>query len=157
MARAWKIPNLNPDERLDAGLKKILAVRWRELWAYEKRAAAGKRAKPLHSMRVSARRVQAFLKIFADVFPKKKFNRRYERLKELIDALGRLRQEDVLIAKLEKEARAFPETERKGLNLLLARREVIRKKARKGLVQTLKTLNRDGYKQDFSEFLNKSL
>lgn len=156
MAKAWKIPKLNPDERLPSGLQKILTVRAREMWAYEKRVVAGKRIRPLHSMRVSGRRLLAFLKIFADVFPKKKFKGQYKPLKELIDALGRVRQEDVFIAKLEREAKAFPSSERKSVNLLLARREVIRGEARKTLVQTLKTLNRNGYNQEFVEFLNNS-
>jgi CHAD domain-containing protein len=157
MAKAWKVPNLDPNDRLNAALKKILSARWREMWSYEKGVAAGTRIKPLHSMRVSGRRVQAFFKVFADVFPEKKFNRNYKSLKVLLDALGRVRQEDVFIAKLTKEAQAIPPAERKSVNLLLARRELIRKEARRNLVQTLKTLNRGGYKREFPKFLRKAL
>lgn len=157
MAKAWKVRNLNPEERLDAGLKKILSVRWREMWSYERGTVEMKRTNPLHDMRVSGRRLAAVLKIFAAVFPKKKFNRHAKRLKELIRALGRVRQEDVFIAELEKEAKAFPPPEKKSVQLLLARREAVRKEARKILLQTLKTLNRDGCKREFSDFLNKAL
>src|SRR5258706_7345039 len=102
MAKAWKIPYLNPDQLLNICLRKILRTRFGEMVSYEEGTLIGEDIEFLHSMRVSSRRLQAVMKIFRAASPKKKFRHEYEQIRVLIRALGEVRDLDVFINKLEK-------------------------------------------------------
>jgi len=157
MAKAWKIPDLNPDEPLGECLGKILRARFGEMISYEEGTIAGADIEFLHSMRVSSRRVQAALKIFREAFPQKKFRAEYVQIRTLIRALGEVRNFDVFIEKLEKFREGFNAKDIKALELLIARQKALRTEKRKMLVKTLNYLNRIDYKKNFETFLESAL
>jgi len=157
MAKAWKIPYLNADQPLNICLRKILRTRFSEMVSYEEGTLAGEDIEYLHSMRVSSRRVQAVLKIFRGAFPKKKFKQEYEQIRSLIRALGAVRELDVFVAKLEVYRKNVSTGEVKSIDLLIARQKSLRTKKRKEMVQTVNTLNRMKYKEDFELFIESAL
>jgi len=75
----------------------------------------------LHQLRVGMRRLRAALRAFRPILPRKEANRVRDALRELSPTLGRARDWDVLIQRLNA-ARAAPE--------LIARAEAKRAKAR---------------------------
>ncbi len=153
MAKAWKIPDLNPDKALSKSLGKILRARFAEMSSYEAGTIAGEDIEFLHSMRVSSRRLQAALKIFRRAFPRRKFKTEYVQIRTLIRALGEVRNYDVFIEKLEKFRAGFSAQDVKAIDLLIARQKSLRSEKRKALIKTIGYLNRTGYKNNFETFI----
>ena len=157
MAKARKIPYLNPDRPLNVCLLKIIKTRLGEMYSYEKGTIEGQDIEYLHNMRVSSRRVQAALKIFRGVFPPRKFRVEYIKLRTLIRSLGIVRHYDVFIDMLEKYKDKIIETDKKAIGLLIIRQKNLRETKRKELVNYLKQLEKIHFKETFSHFIEKSL
>ena len=157
MAKAWKIPYFDPDQQVNYCLRKILRTRFNEMYSYEKGTIAGKDIEYLHDMRVSSRRVQAAMKIFRGVFPKRKFRHMYMNLKTLIRALGEVRHYDVFIDRLSKYREELNENDRKAFDLLIIRQNTIREQKRKVLTDTMKQLEKAGFKEEFHKFITMNL
>jgi CHAD domain-containing protein len=157
MAKAWKIPYLNPDRPLNECLLKIIKTRLSEMYSYEKGTIEGEDIEYLHDMRVSSRRVQAALKIFRGVFPQRKFKVEYVKLRTLIRSLGIVRHYDVFIDMLEKYRIKLGESEKKAIDFLIVRQKNLREVKRKELVNYMKLLNKTDFKGKFNKFMKKSL
>ncbi len=158
MAKAHKIPNLDPNAPLDESLVKILRKRFEEMISFEQGTLRGSDIEALHDMRVASRRVQAVLKIFRAAFPKKKFKTEYTELRKLICSLGEVRDMDVFIDKLEKMKAGFNSAgsgkiDNRAIDLLIIRKRSERDGKRKLLILHLNELNRAGYKQHFYGFV----
>lgn len=157
MAKARKIPYFNPGQPLNICLRKILRTRFNEMYSYEKGTIEGKDIEYLHDMRVSSRRVQAAMKIFRSIFPRKKFKPVYFTLRTAIRALGEVRHYDVFIDRLNKYREGLEEKERKAFDLLIIRQNTIREQKRKILINTLKQIEKSGFKEEFHRFITESL
>jgi len=157
MAKAWKIPYLNHEQALNICLRKILRTRFNEMYSYEKGTAEGKDIEYLHDMRVSSRRVQAAMKIFRGIFPKRKYRQIYPKLRTVIRSLGEVRHYDVFIDSLIKYREKLAEKERKAFDLLIIRQNTLREQKRKILINTLKQLEKSGFKEEFHRFITESL
>jgi CHAD domain-containing protein len=161
LAKARKIPGLDPDANVGEGVKKILTARFNEMISHEQGTIDGSDIEALHDMRVASRRVQAVLKIFRSLFPKKKFKAEYEELRGLIRSLGEVRDFDVFIDKLEKMKEggntAAAKKDNRALDLLIVRKKADRDSKRKILVQHINNLNKAGYKDHFNRFINSNL
>jgi CHAD domain-containing protein len=157
LAKARKIPYLNPNQPLNNCLQKILRTRFDEMISFEQGTIEGTDIEALHDMRVASRRVQAVLKIFRGAFPKKKFKTEYAEIRGLIRALGEVRDYDVFIEKLEKLNMSHPAEDKRALDLLIIRKKAERKEKRKFLVQHITFLNKAGYKEHFYRFIYTSL
>jgi CHAD domain-containing protein len=157
MAKARKIPYFNPDQQVKICLRKILHTRFNEMYSYEKGTMAGEDIEYLHDMRVSSRRVQAAMKIFRGVFPGRKFRHVYMNLKTLIRALGEVRHYDVSIERLIKYREELNEHDRKAFDLLIIRQNTVREQKRKVLTDTMKQLEKAGFKEEFHKFITVNL
>lgn len=157
MARPWSIPDFNPDESPRASAAKILRVKLLEMSSYEKAALGGNESEAIHDMRVSARRLQAALKLFHVFFPKRKFRTRARELKELIDLLGEVRHYDVLLESLPRFTGELPLVEAGAVLLLTARLSHDRGKAFLKLRKVLKQLKKERYEENWLRFLKRSL
>lgn len=157
MAKAKKIPYLNPDQPLDISLQKILRTRFDEMISFEQGTIDGSDIEALHDMRVASRRVQAVFKIFRGAFPKKKYKAEYEEIRSLIRALGEVRDYDVFIDKLEKIKQQHPSNDKRAMDLLIIRKKTEREQKRKLLIQHLNNLNKAGYKEHFYNFIMECL
>jgi CHAD domain-containing protein len=157
MAKARKIPYFNPDQQVKICLRKILRTRFNEMYSYEKGTRAGEDIDYLHDMRVSSRRVQAAMKIFRGVFPRRKFRQVYMMLKTLIRALGEVRHYDVSIDRLSKYREELNERDRKAFDLLIIRQNTVKEQKRKILTNTMKQLEKAGFKEEFHKFITVNL
>lgn len=162
MAKAKKIPYLDPEQPLDVSLRKILRTRFDEMISFEQGTIEGSDIEALHDMRVASRRVQAVFKIFRSVFPKKKYKAEYEEIRSIIRALGEVRDYDVFIDKIEKikkdsQAKQNTKTDNRAIDLLIIRKKTEREQKRKLLIQHLGNINKKGYKQHFYDFIMEEL
>lgn len=157
MAKARKIPYLNPDQPLNICLLKILRTRFNEMISFEEGTLIGKDIEYLHDMRVASRRVQAMMKVFRGAFPKKKYKIEYEKIRTLIRSLGVVRDYDVFIDKIEKYKKELKNHDNRALELLIHKKKTQREEKRKIMVQTINTLNKSGYKESFIRFITANL
>ena len=157
MAKARKIPYLNPDQSLSICLQKILRTRFDEMISFEQGTLLGEDIEFLHDMRVASRRVQAVLKIFRGAFPKSKFKPEYVQIRTLIRALGVVRDYDVFIDKIEKYKKSFKNHDNRALDLLNHRKKTQREEKRRIMIQTINGLNKIGYKENFMRFITSNL
>jgi len=157
MAKAKKIPGLDPNHPLDVSLLKILRTRFDEMTMHEQGTIDGSDIEALHDMRVASRRVQAVFKMFRGIFPKKKFKTEYNELRLLIRSLGEVRDYDVFIEKSEKLKNELNDKDTRAIDLLIIRKKAEREQKRKLLIQHINTLNKAGYKEHFNNFITESL
>ncbi len=157
MAKAKKIPSLDPNKPLDESLLKILRTRFNEMTSHEQGTIDGSDIEALHDMRVASRRVQAVLKIFRGIFPKRKFKAEYSELRLLTSSLGDVRDYDVFIDKLEKYRSSSAEKDHRAFDLLVIRKKAEREKKRKLLIKHIKELNKSGYKEHFNNFISENI
>jgi CHAD domain-containing protein len=168
MAKARKIPHLNPDENLKTCLSKILHARFNEMISHEKgtlEPPEGGDIEELHNMRVASRRVQAVMKVFREAFPKAAFQKQYKVIRGLKDVLGEVRHFDVFIYALEKYRTSPPTPLRRreekttpmdsGLELLIIRQKALRGRKRREMMNYIRGLNKKNYKERFLEFAKK--
>ena len=118
------------------------------------KAAASSDPEILHRLRVSARRLQAYLRVFQACFPDKKFRVYVRALRRLLRASGRVREYDILISMLEQYRESRPISERLIFELLIARKSRERREARKELEHTLATINQKKFGSNFLEFVS---
>ena len=163
MAKARKITGLNPNAPVKDSAARILLSRFDEMISHEEGTVEGSDIEALHDMRVASRRVQAALKIFRSLFPKKKYKAEYAEIRGLIRSLGEVRDYDVFIDKLESmKKRSNSNTpsvkiDNRAIDLLIVRKRAEREQKRKLLIQNLNTLNKNGYKEHFLSFVNSNL
>ena len=143
----------DPDESLGIFLRQLLRARVRRMLSCAGKAAASSDAEVLHRLRVSARRLQAYLRIFQACFPGKKFRAYTRALRKLLRASGRVREYDLLIWMLDQYKASCPISERLIFELLIARKSRERREARKELEHILATLNRKKFGLDLLEFV----
>ena len=157
MAKPWKIPYFDPNEKVTVCLQKILRTRYHETFSYEGDTIEGSDIEALHNMRVADRRLKAMMKIFRGCFPKNKFEFHYEHVRGLLRSLGQVRDCDVFISMLEEQKQSFSPRDHRAIDLLIARQKHLRHQQRKSLMQKLQSLKVQGYEQKFLQFLTKSL
>ena len=157
MAKPWKIPYLNPGDKLKVCLPKILTTRIRETFSYEEGTIEGSDIEALHNMRVSTRRLQSTMKIFRDCFPQKKFKYHYRKIRRLLRLLGQIRDYDVFIDRLERYRQALPQRDRAAVELLIARQKNLRFKERRVLLRELRALREESYQHCFVQFVAEAL
>lgn len=107
----------------------------------------------LHDMRVASRRLRAALSVFAAAFPPKPFKALEKEAARVTDALGAVRDADVLIEFMEAAAQAAPESERVGLNAFTEHLRKNRDKERVTLVKELDRLEKSDFARDFEKLL----
>jgi CHAD domain-containing protein len=155
MARAWKIPHLSPGEPLRAGLRKMIATRCREMFSCAAATLRGDDPAALHDMRVSARRLQAVLRLHRECFPDGQYRKIYRPLRDLIRTLGAVRELDVLLDWLGQRAAPLAPDERFALELLIARHRRQREAAVRSMQASLGTTAVAGLKDRIIDFANR--
>ena len=157
MAKPWKIPYLNPEDTLKVCLRKILRTRYREAFSFEQGTIEGQDIEALHNMRVSVRRLQSTMKVFRGSFSKKKFKYHYDRVRQLLRILGRVRDLDVFIDMLEQHTQTLSPRDRSAVTLLIAREKNLRVQERGILLDELSAIREEGYEKQFFQSITKAL
>jgi CHAD domain-containing protein len=108
------------------------------LLAYEPGVRTGLDPEDLHKHRVAARRARAFLRATRDYVDPAWRRSIGDRLRELGESSGPVRDLDVLIEHVHEQAASLPEGERSGFEALLASLESSRQPARERLLDALR-------------------
>ena len=155
MARAWNVLDLDPHGPLERAVPRIALARLQETFSHETETLGGS-AEGVHDMRVSARRLQAVLKMFRWFFPRKQLRSVNRRVDELVRVLGEVREIDVFLELLRQHRQALGIDDALAVDLLIARQEHRRRLARGQLEGAIRRLERKGFRTSAAEFF-KSL
>jgi CHAD domain-containing protein len=118
MAKAQKISGLDADTPFRAATGRIIETRFDEMMQHRAGTILGRDPEELHDMRVASRRLRAVMDVSGSCFPRQ--YRYYHRMvKELTDALGGVRDCDVMREALIEYRNHRPAAERPAINRLL--------------------------------------
>ena len=137
MARANDIPDLNCEASAAAGARLALLARLEEMCARRAAALNWADLEGVHDMRVASRRLRSALRDFAPFFRKAELRPIRARIKLIAGALGRVRDEDVAIAALERLMAKAPADLLPGLERVVAERRIQREELRSRLVAAI--------------------
>jgi CHAD domain-containing protein len=121
VAKAWEVPGLERRTSFREAAGRVILTRWREMMSYREGTLLGEDIEELHAMRVSSRRLRAAMDAFAEGFPGKSFRAHLREVKGVTDTLGRARDLDVAIERLQRLVPELEPEERPGIHGLIAR------------------------------------
>jgi CHAD domain-containing protein len=148
MAKAKNIPGINCEGAAGESIRLVLTTRFLEMCALRDRALDWGDPEGVHDMRVSSRRLRGALRDFMPYLHKRNLSIVLKQIRDVADALGAVRDQDVAIMGLQKLATSAPVEAAAILDQLIRVREEIRNRARKDLQKSLqkgplKQLQRD--------------
>ena len=121
MAKVTEQEIFDPKKNLLECLSIIFNARITKLYSYADRVFKEEEVEALHDMRVSARRLQAVFKIFKGLFPKKGYEKQYNRVRGVVKLLGKVRELDVMIGYILNHINKSTVEDKRILFLLSAR------------------------------------
>lgn len=134
-----QIPRADPTASTIDHLKANLYNQVLALLVHDPGTRFGKDIEELHQMRVAVRRLRAFLRIGRSFFSVDWVTQLRAELEWLGDALGSVRDLDVLLENLHQEVATLSPSDRQIFRRLLARLEADRSKARGTMLETLRS------------------
>ncbi len=138
MAKAKEIIGLDCDASVLDWAAEVLRVRFLEIVEARDRALDFTDIEGVHQMRVAARRWRSALRDFLLFVDKRPLKRARREIKEIADALGAVRDQDVAILALEQlRTEAKIEEIAAGIELFISERTVIRAEAQNELIQAI--------------------
>ena len=153
MAPAREIPDLSCDDSYRAAAGKVIWTRFEEMMSFRDAAVAGADIEGIHDMRVASRRLRAALEVFADALPRRRVRPLLKDVKALADALGEVRDRDVLIERLQKDLKGSAPSVRLVLSDLIAGMDAERIAAREDLTVILDRLDSENFQRRFLTFV----
>jgi CHAD domain-containing protein len=153
MAKAWEVPGLGPDVPLARCARLIVDTRFREMMSFRDGTMLGEDIEQLHSMRVSSRRLRSAMRNFRPCFEPVGFKLHIERIREIADTLGAVRDLDVRIDWLVKMLATAHREDRPGMEMLVERARTARDRARGPMLDLLERLDRERYSTEFLGFV----
>jgi CHAD domain-containing protein len=120
VAKARRVPGIEPDSRFRDAAASAVAVRTEEVFDHSNGVLDTEDVERVHDMRVATRRLRAGMEIFAPCFPKDEYKRALKEVKGLADALGARRDPDVAIQELEEIEKGMGAAEWPGVSSLVA-------------------------------------
>ena len=149
MAPARPIPELTCDESFRSAAGKVIWTRFEEMMSFRDSALEGRDIDGVHDMRVAARRLRAAMELFSDAFPRRRFKRMLRSVKGLADALGGVRDLDVMIKRLEEDLPSRPPAQALVLEEMLDDFKRQRKGARAELKAVITRLESESFSHSF--------
>ncbi len=128
---------------------RVLRARLDTLLAYEAGTRDGTDPEELHDMRVASRRLRAALEAFAVCYRGKEFRAVVRQTKALTDALGGVRDSDVLLERMEAYAETVPTNELPAIAGFIGRVRAEREGRRATMLDALDDLAASGYAKRF--------
>lgn len=129
--------------------ERVLSERLDALMEHETGTRAGTDPEELHDMRVASRRLRAALEAFDVCYRGKQFKMIAKQTKELTDALGGVRDSDVLLARMVAYAETVPPDERPAIAGFIHHIEAERDSHRTAMLRALDDLAASGYAKRF--------
>jgi CHAD domain-containing protein len=137
MAKAKRIKGIKCKSVASAGIKLVLVTRFEELYGFHELALDWSDPEGVHSMRVASRRLRSALRDFTPHLRKRALSGVLKELKDIADALGEVRDQDVAIMALEKIVNHAPTELAPALHEFIGAKREIRDRAREELKATL--------------------
>src|SRR5829696_9646391 len=137
MAKAKRIRGLRSDMPATAGIRLVLISRLGEMQGWRDAALDWTDPEGVHSMRVASRRLRSILRDFTPYLRKRALSGVLKELKDIADALGEVRDQDVAIMALEKIVNHAPAELSPALQQFIGAKREIRDRAREELKATL--------------------
>jgi len=139
MAPARPIRDLSCDEPFRRAAGKVIWTRFEEMMSLRAAALDSKEREGVHDMRVATRRLRAALELFRDAFPANRFRPMLAEVKEMADALGKVRDLEVMVQRLEADRTGRPLSQRLALDELLGQLRTEHRAARRELKRFLES------------------
>jgi len=156
MAKAKEIIGLDCTANALEWVAEVLRVRFDEVVNLRDAALDFSDIEGVHSMRVATRRLRSALRDFMPLMDKRPSKRVRKELKQLADALGAVRDQDVAIVALEQlQVEAETEPIKEGIGKLLEERSDSREAARLDLTQALAAHHLNDLQQRFAATIDK--
>jgi CHAD domain-containing protein len=157
MAKAKEITGLDCAEDALLWAAEVLRVRFEEVADLRGAAMDFSDIEGVHDMRVATRRLRSALRDFMPLMNKRPSGRVSKELKQLADALGAVRDQDVAVVALEElQADAETELTKEGIGQLLKERHNLREAARLNLTEILSGGNLDDLRERFTAAIDKA-
>ena len=137
MAKPKQIPGIDCDAKAAAAIQRVATVRLEEMCAMRERALDWSDPEGVHDMRVASRRLRSALRDFMPYVRKRRVSTSLQGIKDIADALGQVRDQDVAIIALEKLATKAPAEVSDGIHQLAETRRARRAEAREELIPIL--------------------
>jgi CHAD domain-containing protein len=137
MAKAKRIKGIKCNSEAPAGMKLVLMTRFGELHHFRSAALDWSDPEGVHSMRVASRRLRSALRDFTPYLHKRRLSSALKSLRDVADALGEVRDQDVAVMALEKLQTHTPHEVSPALKYVIDARKTIRDQAREELVTML--------------------
>jgi CHAD domain-containing protein len=144
---------LKPADTLAEGGRKVLGFHLARMLQHEPGTREGDDIEALHDMRVAVRRMRAAFRVFEAGFSKKTIKPFIAGLRATGRALGRVRDLDVFIQKLQAYQQTLPADEQSVLQPLLDSWRSEREQARQKMLAYLNSKKYLKFKQAFFEFV----
>lgn len=152
MAKAQKISGLNSETPFRFATGKIIETRFDEMMRHRAGTLLGRDPEELHDMRVASRRLRAVMDVSANCFPKQ-YRYYHQTVKQLTDALGGVRDCDVMREALTEYRNQRPAAERPAINRLLQNLKVERDARRLEMLAFFQRLDDERFDVRFRGFL----
>jgi CHAD domain-containing protein len=156
MAPARKVRGLICDDSFSSAAGKIVWTRFDEMMSFTDIALEGKDIEGVHDMRVASRRLRAALEVFRSAFPKRQLKPMLRDVKRLADALGEVRDLDVMLDRLKADMAGRPYSQRLVLKEMMEEMQAQREKARDALKDTIDELERSDFPRRFLVFVARA-
>lgn len=137
LIKVKQIPGINCDGAIHSGMKLALNTRLEQMCALREAAIDWSDPEGVHKMRVASRRLRGALRDFAPYLGKRRISSFLKIIKEIAQALGRVRDYDVAIMTLERTTAKAPSEIAAGIRRLADFRDVGRRDARAKLTAIL--------------------
>ena len=149
MAKAKRVKGINCNSVASIGIKLVLVTRFEELYGFQEIALDWSDPEGVHSMRVASRRLRSAMRDFLPYLRKRGLPPVQKRLKDLADALGDVRDQDVAIIALEALEKKAPANVSPTLQQFTEMRKERREQARDALKLALEKSELDALQSDF--------
>ena len=137
LIKVRQIPGINCDGPIHSGMELALNTRLEQMCALREAAIDWSDPEGVHKMRVASRRLRGALRDFAPCLGKRRISSSLKTIKEIAQALGRVRDYDVAIMAFERTAAKAPSEIAAGIRRLADFRDVDRTDARVKLTAIL--------------------
>lgn len=135
--KAKEIAGLDCGAGAGAGISLVVRTRLEEMCAFREAALDWSDPSGIHDMRVASRRLRSVVGDFSPYFRSRKLQHARDDLKQIADALGAVRDEDVEIMALEKLATQIPPELVAGIEQFAEERRLRRNRSRSELEEVL--------------------
>lgn len=149
MAKAKLMSGVDCNAPVHAGMKLVLSSRFREMCALRNAALDWSDLEGVHSMRVASRRLRGALQDFVPYLQKRRLSSCLKQIKEIAEALGEVRDQDVAIMTLERTAAKAPAEVARGIRQVAEFRNSAREELR---VKLQPALDPDALRQLTAKF-----